>query len=112
MADLAARICVPCTVHTLPVPREQRAALLTDLDPEWSLVEDRLLRRVIRLRDFAGPLAMAQRIGALAQESGHHPDLHVHWGRLIIEFTTHAIKNLSEADFVMAARVDRLLAES
>ncbi len=112
MTDLASRACVPCTARTPAVPREQRVALLADLDPAWALAEDRLLRRIIRFRDFAGPLALAQHIGAIAEESGHHPDLHVHWGRLVVEFTTHAIKDLSEADFVMAARVDRLLSES
>ena len=57
-------------------------------------------------------MACAVRIGFVAEIEGHHPDLHVHWGRLVIDLTTHAAKGLTRNDFVLAAKIDRLLGRS
>lgn len=66
------------------------------------------LRRVYEFDDFMGAMDLAGRIAALAEEHGHHPDLHIAWGRLAVEWWTHSIGGLHHNDFVMAARTGRL----
>jgi len=89
---------------------DEAAALGADIDAEWEVVDghDKLRRRV-KTDDFGASMALAVRIGYVAEAEGHHPDLHVHWGRLVIDLTTHAAKGLTRNDFVLAAKIDRLL---
>jgi 4a-hydroxytetrahydrobiopterin dehydratase len=106
-ASLAKKRCVPCDGDTPRLSADEIRALRIHL-PDWRVVDDRRLTRTFRFPDFGGPMAFANRIAAVAEEEGHHPDLHVHWGRLEVEITTHAIRGLSENDFVLAAKIDRL----
>jgi 4a-hydroxytetrahydrobiopterin dehydratase len=79
--------------------------------PDWELLEEdgiRRLRRVFRFDDFAGALAFTDRVGALAEEEGHHPTLLTEWGRTTVTWWTHAIRGLHRNDFVMAAKTDQL----
>ncbi len=112
MADaLASRSCVPCTRRTPRLTPEQIAKLLPQLDG-WSVQDDRTLVKTYRFRDFASGLAFVNRAGAIAEAEGHHPDLHLAWGRVGVEVSTHAIGGLSENDFILAARLDQALAEA
>jgi 4a-hydroxytetrahydrobiopterin dehydratase len=108
--ELAARRCVPCRGGTQPLRGAALAELLAQLGGGWRAVDEHHLEKQFRFRDFAGALAFANRIGALADEQSHHPDLHVAWGRLVVKIWTHVIDGLSENDFVFAAKVDRLSA--
>jgi 4a-hydroxytetrahydrobiopterin dehydratase len=85
--------------------------LHAQLDPGWQVVEEHHLERRIKVPDFAASLALANEIGALAEREGHHPDLLVRWGELEIRLWTHAIDGLTESDFVLAAKIDRLAGE-
>lgn len=100
------RRCGVCTAATPRADADQIRAWSAELDPAWAVVGDRLVR-TWRLADFAGALALAVRLGAVAEEEQHHPELTIGWGRLRAELWTHAIGGLSEADFVLAARLDR-----
>lgn len=104
---LARKKCVPCHGGT-PTLRPEEIARLQPEVPAWRVEEGRL-RRAFRFEDFAGPMRFANRIAEIAEAEGHHPDLHVHWGRLEVEITTHAVKGLTENDFILAAKIDRLL---
>ena len=72
------------------------------------MVDGHHLRRVFRFPDFAAALAYTNRVGEMAEEQGHHPDLHLAWGRVGVEIWTHKIDGLLEADFVFAAKCDAL----
>lgn len=75
----------------------------------WSVeADDKHLKKSIKTRDFLESLDLANKIGVVAEEQGHHPDLLVRWGELNIELWTHKIDGLSEADFILAAKIDRL----
>lgn len=89
---------------------EELGSLMPQIDDEWEIVagHEKLKRRV-KTTDFAASMALAVRIGFVAEAEGHHPDLHVHWGRLVIDVTTHAAKGLTRNDFVLAAKIDELL---
>jgi 4a-hydroxytetrahydrobiopterin dehydratase len=110
-AELAARSCKPCRGGTPPLRGAALAALLGELGGGWSAPREQKLEKEFRFRDFAGALAFANRIGALADEQEHHPDLHVAWGRLGVVIWTHTIDGLSDNDFVLAAKIDRLFEE-
>jgi 4a-hydroxytetrahydrobiopterin dehydratase len=88
---------------------EESSALISELDDSWEIVDGHAkLRRRIKTADFGESMACAVRIGYVAEFEGHHPDLHVHWGRLVVDLTTHAAKGLTRNDFVLAAKIDRL----
>jgi 4a-hydroxytetrahydrobiopterin dehydratase len=67
-----------------------------------------LLEKTYLFKNFAEALAFVNRVGALAEEQGHHPDVYLAWGRVRLEIWTHKIKGLTESDFVFAAKCDRL----
>jgi 4a-hydroxytetrahydrobiopterin dehydratase len=108
MSDLAARQCVPCKGGVPPLAGEALAALQAQLGSEWQVVDAHHLEREYRFADFAEALAFTNRVGALAEEQQHHPDLHLAWGRVRVVIWTHKIDGLTESDFVFAAKTDRL----
>ncbi len=116
MSDLAARTCVPCRGGVPPMPDDQIAPLLAQLDAGWRVTERadtkhgsvKILSRSYRFADFATAMCAAVAIGELAEEQQHHPDLHVSWGRVGVEIWTHKIGGLTESDFIFAAKCDAL----
>lgn len=102
--------CEACTGATPRVGREELHTLLAELDPGWEVATDPdRLRRTVRTPDFAAALAAAVRAGMVAEGMGHHPDLTVAWGRLVVETWTHAVAGLTRADLVLAAHIDAAL---
>lgn len=112
METLAAMKCEACRVGAPTVTEAEMAELLPQV-PEWR-VEERdgvpRLERVFPFADFAGALAFTNRVGALAEEEGHHPALLTEWGRVTVGWWTHKIRGLHRNDFVMAAKTDALAA--
>ncbi len=119
MSELAQRACVPCRGGVPPLTDEQIAPLLAQLDSGWRVVERsdpkrgpiKILTCTFTFQNFARAMEAAQRIGETAEEQQHHPDLHVAWGRLVVDVWTHKIGGLTESDFVFAAKCDALLKE-
>jgi len=74
----------------------------------WEIVENHHLRKTYRLPDFAQALALVNRIGAVAEAEDHHPDLYLAWGRVDVTIWTHKIGGLTESDFILAAKCDRV----
>jgi 4a-hydroxytetrahydrobiopterin dehydratase len=88
---------------------EEAGRMIAEI-PGWTLEEEaKGIRREFRFRNFAEAMRFAQRVGELAEAEGHHPDLSVGWGYCTVRFRTHAIQGLHENDFIMAAKVSRLL---
>ena len=107
---LAARSCKPCEGGVDPLPLSAARSLLEDV-PGWELSPDgKSLRRTIKAKDFLDAVAIIQRIAPVAEAEDHHPDLHLtNYKKLAIELSTHAIGGLSENDFILAAKINRLL---
>jgi 4a-hydroxytetrahydrobiopterin dehydratase len=118
MSGLAERACIPCRGDVPPLTAAEIAPLHTHLEAGWSVVERSdpkhgcvtLLNRTYKFRNFAEALQATVRIGEMAEEQQHHPDLHLAWGRLTVEIWTHKIGGLTESDFIFAAKCDALLA--
>jgi 4a-hydroxytetrahydrobiopterin dehydratase len=108
MGDLAQRSCVPCRGGVPALKGAALRELLAQLDPGWRVADEHHLERRFALPDFAAALALADRVGEVAEREGHHPDLTVRWGELGVTIWTHAIDGLTESDFVLAAKIDEL----
>jgi len=107
MADLKQKRCVACDAQTPRLSVEEVEALMEQA-PGWELEENKLSRR-FKFRDFKEAMAFVNRVADIAEEEGHHPDIHIFWNRVQLDLTTHAIKGLSENDFIMAAKISDLL---
>ncbi len=102
------RVCVACEGGTPPLARAQAEAYVPQV-PDWTLSEDaKSISRTFRFKDFKKALVFVQKVAAVAEAEGHHPDIHWSWNRVRLEHTTHAIKGLSDNDFILAAKIDRI----
>lgn len=111
MTDLAEQTCVPCRGGVPPMEADEAERLLARLDDGWAVVETHHLERTFQFPDFAEALAFTNVIGDIAEAQGHHPDIHLSWGRVGVEIWTHKIDGLTESDFVLAAKFDRAFAD-
>jgi 4a-hydroxytetrahydrobiopterin dehydratase len=107
MTELASKTCVPCKGGVPPLKGEQLDALRQQV-PEWEVVEEHHLRRHFRFKNFPEALDFVNKVGELAEEQGHHPDIYLGWGRVEVTVWTHKINGLTESDFIFAAKVDTL----
>jgi 4a-hydroxytetrahydrobiopterin dehydratase len=108
MVDLAQKKCVACEGGMPPLNTVEAEVLLKQLSG-WELTSDaRVLTKRFTCKDFAEALAFVNDIGRIAESEGHHPDLELGWGKVVVSLTTHAIGGLSENDFIVAAKVDAL----
>ena len=108
MTQLAKLKCLPCRGGVPPLSEEEIGPLRAQI-PGWEIANGHHLHRVFQTGDFAESLALANRVGAVAEKAGHHPDLLVAWGRLIIDIFTHKIDGLTKSDFILAAKIDKSL---
>ena len=111
MADgpLAQKKCVPCEGGIKPLPRDQCLSLLKQI-PDWTLNESATeLCREFTFRNFHETMEFVNAVAWIAHHEDHHPDLEVHWGSCRVRYSTHAIKGLSDNDFICAAKIDALL---
>ena len=107
MAELAARTCVPCRGDVPPLVGTELDELSRQV-PEWRIVDEHHLTREFRTKNFREALDFVNRVGELAEEQAHHPDIDFGWGRAAVKIFTHKIDGLTESDFILAAKVDRL----
>lgn len=109
--DWTKKKCVPCDGGVPAMGRARAEELLGTLDG-WDLTGDRLHRH-FRFKDFAGAMRFVNALAALAEAEGHHPDFSLHdWNLLDVTTWTHAIGGLSENDFILAGKIDRLPREA
>jgi 4a-hydroxytetrahydrobiopterin dehydratase len=106
-SDLASRTCVPCRGGVPALEGEALAKLSRQL-PEWSVIEGHHIEKQFVFPNFKSALAFVNRIGEMAEEQGHHPDICFGWGSVKVTNYTHKISGLTESDFILAAKVDQL----
>jgi 4a-hydroxytetrahydrobiopterin dehydratase len=105
---LAEQHCRPLPKGTPPLAGPELEPLFAELDRGWRVASGPMLVRRFASRDYARLVSLAAQIGALAEEQDHHPGMELAWGRLDVALSTHSIGGLSQNDFVLAARIDRL----
>ena len=106
--NLAEKTCTPCRGGIPPLTRDE-ALRFREQAADWELPDDaRRIERTFRFRNFREALAFVQRVGELAEQQGHHPDILLRWGKVKITIWTHKIEGLTESDFILAAKIDEL----
>jgi 4a-hydroxytetrahydrobiopterin dehydratase len=107
MTSLADKNCVPCRGNVPALHGEALHALSHQL-PNWKVVDEHQITRAFKFPDFKSALDFVNRVGAVAEEQGHHPDIFLAWGKVEITLWTHAVNGLTESDFILAAKIDGL----
>ena len=107
--DLAAMECIPCKGGIPPLKGEELESFQRDLGHDWKVVDEHHLEKEFRFRNFRDALAYVNRVGEIAEQQGHHPDIELGWGRVKLILYTHKIDGLHESDFVFAAKAEQAL---
>jgi len=110
MPDLANKTCVPCRGGVPPLKGKELADLHKQLPDwaHWKAVNEHHISRTFTFPDFKSALNFVNQVSAIAEEQGHHPDVFLAWGKVEITLWTHKVDGLTESDFIMAAKIDRL----
>ena len=106
--DLSDKHCVPCRGGVPALKGAELQAWLKQLPAGWELVQEHHLTRSYKFPDFVKALAFVNELGAVAEGEGHHPDIFLAWGLVRLEIFTHKVDGLTESDFILAAKADRL----
>ena len=102
--------CTPCTAKTPPLEGEQLQQFLQALENRWTCSNEHHLEKEFPFKNFKEALSFVNQVGALAEKEGHHPDIHLAWGKVRIVLWTHKINGLSENDFLLAAKIEEIAA--
>jgi 4a-hydroxytetrahydrobiopterin dehydratase len=111
MSDLASKSCVPCRGGVPPLKGKDLETLRNQVQG-WDVVSEHHITKTFTFPDFRTALDFVDRVGETAEQEGHHPDIFLTWGKVEIKIWTHKIDGLTESDFIMAAKIDRLQRES
>ncbi|MES3031672.1 MAG: 4a-hydroxytetrahydrobiopterin dehydratase [Patescibacteria group bacterium] len=105
--DLLKKKCIPCEKRGMkPLSRED-AQDYVDEQNTWTLDKDaKKISKEYKFQDFIGAINFVERVADIAEMEGHHPDIHIHYNKVLLELSTHAIGGLSENDFIVAAKID------
>ncbi|MCX7016617.1 MAG: 4a-hydroxytetrahydrobiopterin dehydratase [Candidatus Sumerlaeota bacterium] len=106
---LADKRCVPCRGGIPPLGAAEIEPLLNELGAGWKAVDNHHLEKEYKFPDFQQALAFVDKVGAIAEDQGHHPDIFLTWGKARLTIWTHKIDGLTESDFILAAKADRAL---
>lgn len=107
MSELANKNCVPCRGGVPPLKGQELASFQKQVQG-WTVVDEHHIVKGFKFPDFRRALEFVNRVGELAEQQGHHPDIFLAWGKVEVTLWTHAIEGLTESDFIMAAKIDRL----
>jgi 4a-hydroxytetrahydrobiopterin dehydratase len=105
--SLAEKHCVPCRGGVPPLSGEELEKMMAQV-PGWDVVDGHHLNRTFVFPDFRTALDFVNRVGAVAEQEGHHPDLYLAWGKVGVKIWTHKIDGLTESDFILAAKIESL----
>ena len=103
--DLAEKTCVPCRGGVPPLTADEIRPLIAQVD-NWKVVKNHHIEKDFKFPDFKSALQFVVRIGVIAEEQKHHPDIYLAWGKVEVKIWTHKIDGLTESDFILAARAD------
>lgn len=105
--ELTAKKCVPCEGGMPPMSAEDTNKYLSQV-MGWELIENKKIKKEFKFKDFKGSLDFVNKIGAVAEEEQHHPNITILYNKVRTTLSTHAIGGLSQNDFIMAAKIDQL----
>jgi 4a-hydroxytetrahydrobiopterin dehydratase len=106
--DLSAKKCIPCEGGIPPLNEKEISEFKKQISASWEVVENNNLSREFFFVNYRHTIDFVNKVAAIAEEEGHHPVLHVYYGRIVVELWTHSISGLSENDFILAAKLDKI----
>jgi len=106
--DLSKKKCKPCEGGVAPLDQQEVAVFMKHIKDDWKGTDENKISREFLFVNYSHTMDFVNRVADLAEEEGHHPVMHVYFGRVIIELWTHAINGLSENDFILASKIDKL----
>ena len=109
MTDLAKKTCIPCRGGVPPLKGTQLADLQEKLKNDWKIINEHHLEKEYSFKNFKEALDFTVKVGELAENQDHHPDIFLTWGKVKVTIWTHKIDGLTESDFIFAAKTDREL---
>jgi 4a-hydroxytetrahydrobiopterin dehydratase len=112
MTALAEKQCVPCEGGVPPLKGDDLARMARELNGDWQVVAEHQLEKEYKFDNFRKALDFTNKVGELAESQGHHPDIYLAWGKVKLTIWTHMVDGLTESDFVLAAKADKLLKTS
>ena len=108
MEELAEKHCIPCEADTIPLKGLILERLNMKLSEGWEVIEEHHLEKAYKFKNFKEALNFTNKVGEIAEQEGHHPDIYLAWGKVKLALWTHKINGLSENDFILAAKIDNL----
>ena len=109
MSDLAKKTCIPCKGGVPPLKGAKLNDLLEKLKNDWKIIKEHHLEKEYSFKNFKAALNFTIKVGELAENLGHHPDIFLAWGKVKLTIWTHKIDGLTESDFIFAAKADKEL---
>ena len=109
MSVLAQKTCIPCRGGVPPLKGEELDALQEKLGNDWQIINEHHLEKEYIFADFRQALDFTFKVGEVAENQGHHPDISLAWGKVKLTIWTHKIDGLTESDFILAAKADQEL---
>jgi 4a-hydroxytetrahydrobiopterin dehydratase len=109
MNDLLSKKCIPCNIGAAPLNQEEIYDYLKKLKDGWQVMERKYIEKTYKFKDFIEALNFTNKVGELAEKEGHHPDIYLSWGKVVLKLWTHKIKGLHENDFILAAKIDNIV---
>jgi len=106
---LAEKECIPCKGGVPPLKGQALTTLAQQLDNGWQVIKEHHLEKEYKFKDFREALTFTNKVGELAEAQNHHPDIYLAWGKVKLTIWTHKIDGLTESDFVLAAKADKLV---
>jgi 4a-hydroxytetrahydrobiopterin dehydratase len=106
--DLSGKKCIPCEGGIPALTEKEIAELKKYISPDWKVVDNNRITREFFFVSYRHTIDFVNKVADIAEEEGHHPVLHVYFGRAVIELWTHAITGLSENDFILASKIDKI----
>jgi 4a-hydroxytetrahydrobiopterin dehydratase len=109
MNGLSSQKCVPCKGDVDPISPAAIAEYMKQLVLPWELVDGKKIRHTFKFKTFLESMDFVNTIAAIAEEEGHHPDMHIYYNKVTIELWTHAIGGLFDNDFILAAKIEKII---
>lgn len=104
--ELTEKKCKSCNEETAPLKGEALSKMRRELGDNWKVINDHHLEKEYSFKDFKEALDFTNRVGSIAEQENHHPDIFLGWGKVKLDLWTHTIDGLSENDFILAAKAD------
>ena len=109
MIFLSDKKCIACEGGTSPLEAKKVKEHIAELDGGWEVVDGKKIRKEFKFKDFKEAITFVNKTAEIAESEGHHPDIHIFYNQVIVELWTHAVGGLSENDFILAAKIDKII---